>query len=572
MLTTRRVSTLKPMARSRTSARTSAAEKASWTRRAGNPGGARSEAQKLGLEVDAAPAAQPWEASGLSRVERVIVFLEALPITAGILAGERMRLLPGQRAFVEDVYGSAAVRIGVKSEPRGNGKTGLVAGLALCHLLGPEAEPRGQVFSASIDRGMAALVFADMAAIIQAVASFALRVNIQRFHKKIEVLEGAGAGSVYEALSADVRRAHSLRPSLWIYDELAQAKDGELLGNLRTAMGKTARSLGLVISTQAPDDEHPLSQLIDDGLSGLDPSIVVHLTTTPPAADPFDPATIRAVNPAFGVFLDEAVVMAEAEQARRSPVWEPKFRNLRLNQRVDADTDERLAQAADWRRCEAAIDLARLEGRPCVGALDLSSKHDLTALVLVFPDDEVETGYDVLPFFWTPAEQLHGRPPLERERLAQWIRAGHVEAIAGPIVRYRLVGEKLAELARRFDVQTIAYDRWRIEDLQAEMAELDLALPLEPFGQGHSKVMAPAIEFFTELVVTERLRHGGNPALTASVLNAEVVFDTSGNPKLDKSRARRGAVRIDGAVALVMALGMARRLAVEHVEGRLVVA
>ncbi len=559
------------MAHSSHSGKVSEAEKAKFGRRAGSPGGARSEAQKQGLAVDRTLAAQPWEAPGLTRVERVVVFLESLPITKGLLAGTPMRLLEGQRAFVQDVYGAEReVRIGVKSEPRGNGKTGLLAGLALCHLVGPESRQRGAVYSASIDRPMAALIFAEMEAIILAVPSFLVRVNIQRFNKKIEVLWGPGAGSVYEALAADVRRGMGLAPSLWIYDELAQAKDGKLLSALRTSMGKQPGSLGLVISTQAPDDEHPLSQLIDDGLTGVDPAILVHLTAAEPEANPFDPETIRAVNPALGVFLDERVVMAEAAQARRTPLWEPSFRNLRLNQRVDAAQDQRLARVVDWCACDrgAAVDLDALKGRTCYAGLDLSGKHDLTAFVLVFPTDD--NGYDIVPFFWTPQGQLAMRPPGEEERLRQWIHGGHVEAIPGPIIRYSFVARKIAEIVQRFDLQVIAYDKYRIEDLKIDLAELDLDLPLEPFTQGHSPAMAPAIEFFTECLLTQRLHHNGNPALTSSVLNAVVVPNRAGNPMLDKSRSKPGVTRIDGAVALVMALGTARRFVGEYVESRLV--
>ena len=218
----------------------------------------------------------PWLKRGLNRAERVIAFLEFLPVTKGPLAGTRMKLLDQQLAFVRAVYATDArgrrkVRIGVKSEPKGNGKTGLVAGLCLCHLLGPEAEPRGEVYSAAIDRQQAGLIFAEMEAIIYHVPEFLVRVNISRFTKRIEVMEGVGDASTYEALSADARRAHGLAPSLFAYDELAQAKDRVLLDNLINGLGKRKEALGIVISTQAPDDEHPLSQLIDDGLSGVDP-------------------------------------------------------------------------------------------------------------------------------------------------------------------------------------------------------------------------------------------------------------------------------------------------------------
>ena len=88
----------------------------------------------------------------MSRVERVIAFLEFLPITKGKLTGRKLKLLPAQRAFIEDLYGRSdaeRVRLGIFSEPRGNGKTGLIAGLELCHLLGPEAEMRGECYSAA---------------------------------------------------------------------------------------------------------------------------------------------------------------------------------------------------------------------------------------------------------------------------------------------------------------------------------------------------------------------------------------------------------------------------------------
>ena len=86
------------------------------------------------------PRALPWKKKGLSRVQRVIAFLEYTPVTKGIYAGKRMKLLPGQRKFVEAIYGRVSkdgrrkIRIAIKSEPRGNGKTGLLAGLGILPL------------------------------------------------------------------------------------------------------------------------------------------------------------------------------------------------------------------------------------------------------------------------------------------------------------------------------------------------------------------------------------------------------------------------------------------------------
>lgn len=507
----------------------------------------------------------PWKVKNLSRVDRVIRFLEWLPITKGPLAGKRMRLLKEQRDFVVEVYGDLDARglrrrrIGIKSEPKGNGKSGLCAGLVLCHLFGPESEPRGEVYSASIDRGLAGIIYAECEAVISAVPEFAARTNCQRFHKRIEVISGDGAGSTYEALSSDARGAHGRAPSLFVYDELAQAKDRELLDNLINGLGKRKEGLGLIISTQAPNDDHPLSQMIDDGLRGDDPSIFVQLLAAPPEADPFAEETWFGCNPALGRYLSVEEIRQAAHRARRMPSFEPGFRNLRLNQRVDARAEDRIVTLQVWRQGGMAVDRAALARRTCYGGLDLSGKHDLTSLVLVFPPGGQDGPFQILPFFWTPEEQLGTRVPVEQARFREWIRLNHLTPVPGPTIRFGYVATELARLRQEFDIRAIAYDRWRIDDFKQDLAEAGCDVALEPWGQGY-KDMGPAIEYFAELALTSKLQHGGHPVLTAAVANAVTISDPAGNLKIDKDRSnKRGPVRVDGAVALAMALGLAKR-------------
>src|SRR5262245_36022021 len=106
--------------------------------------------------LEALPASselQPWEAPGLSRAERVIRFVESLPCTAGQWQGTKFRLRPWQKRELRKIYrtdasGRRVVRTVCWSMGRGNGKTGLAAVLALCHLAGPEAEARGEIYAA----------------------------------------------------------------------------------------------------------------------------------------------------------------------------------------------------------------------------------------------------------------------------------------------------------------------------------------------------------------------------------------------------------------------------------------
>ena len=214
-----------------------------------------------------------------------------------------------------------------------------------------------------------------------------------------------------------------------------------------------------------------------------------------------------------------------------------------------------------WKLGNVPVDREELQGRTCYGALDLSGKHDLTALVLVFPDEDDEPSYDILPFFWTPEGQLSARRPAEHERFREWINSGFLTAVPGPTIRFGFVAAALSRLSREFEIQALGYDQWRIDDFKQDLADVDadFPVPLEPFGQGY-RSMSPAIEWFAELAITGRLRHGGHPVLTASIAGAITTSDPAGNVKLDKDRSNgRGPVRIDGAVAAVMALGIAKR-------------
>jgi phage terminase large subunit-like protein len=381
-------------------------------------------------------------------------------------------------------------------------------------------------------------------------------VNIVRHYKQIEVLEGDGKGSIYEAMSADGRKGNSLAPSLWIYDELAQVNDFELLDNLETALGKRKRSMGLIISTQAESDTHRLSQMIDDGLTREDPSIVVHLLSAPKSANPFDPKIIESVNPAFGLYLNREDVLAEAKKAQRMKVFEPQFRNKRLNQRVDFGADRRIVPADEWLACKKPVDRKALHKRKCFGGLDLSGKRDLTALVLVFPSDDPVPIYDVLAFYWTPIGFLAQRQPREEELFRAWIEQEKIIGISGPVVEYHHVADDIAALAQEFEIQCIAFDPARMDLLKPELEDAGVEVPFEKMQQGFIS-LGPAVDLLAELVLSRRLQHD-HPVLTSNVANAIVVSDAAGNLKIDKGTSNdRSPVRVDGAVSLAMALKIA---------------
>jgi phage terminase large subunit-like protein len=277
-----------------------------------------------------------------------------------------------------------------------------------------------------------------------------------------------------------------------------------------------------------------------------DPTFYGCIYAAPEDADPFDEATWHACNPALGDFRSLDEFRAEAQRVRRLPAREPSFRLLYLNQAVD--TTSRFLNARDWKACMGRVDARDLEGRACYLGLDLASTTDLTACAAWFP----ETG-DALAWFWAPAEGVEERERRDGVPYQQWVREGWLELTPGRALDRHVVARRLAEIVDRFDVRGCAYDRWRAADLRQMLADEDVRLHLVDWGQGF-KDMSPALDALETAVLNRELRHGGNPCLTFNVASAVAESDPAGGRKLAKNKS---PARIDGAVALAMALGLA---------------
>jgi phage terminase large subunit-like protein len=491
--------------------------------------------------------------TSLSRVERVIQFIELLPITSGMLAGQQFKIRPWQKSILEGIYRTdedrkRIVRQAMLTLPRKQGKTALTAALALAHLCGPEAEQRGQVYSAAADRNQAALIYNEMKAIIREVPELERRIIVRDFTKHLEDVE---TGSIYMALSADAKTKHGFSASCIIYDELAQAPDRKLYDVLMTSMGGRAEPLAIVISTQSSDPHSIMSELVDYGVQirdGIleDPTFFPVIYTAPEDADPWDEATWFACNPALGDFRSLEEMRSAALQAQRIPARETAFRLLYLNQRVS--TDSRFINKADWDACAGDIDIEALRGRPCYGGLDLSSTTDLTALVLFFPED----GGAVLPFFWVPADRLDEREQTDKVPYRQWQKAGNLQAPNGRAIDKFAIIHRLAELCSTFDIRGIAYDRWRLEDLKKLLSDEGINIPITAWGQGYQD-MGPAVDALETAILNRTIKHPRHPILTWNVSNAVVEIDPAGSRKITKEKSIE---RVDGLVSLVMAVGL----------------
>jgi phage terminase large subunit-like protein len=73
------------------------------------------------------------------------------------------------------------------------------------------------------------------------------------------------------------------------------------------------------------------------------------------------------------------------------------------------------------------------------------------------------------------------------------------------------------------------------------------------FGQGVAS-MSPALRDLEQVLLEGNLAHGGHPVLSMCVSHTVIVLDDAGNRKPSK---RKSTAKIDGLVALAMAIGVA---------------
>jgi phage terminase large subunit-like protein len=482
-----------------------------------------------------------------TRGEKVIRFIETYCLTPeGEHVGKPILLAPFQKKFIKAVYDNKhGTRRAYLSIARKNGKTALIAGILLAHLIGPEAQLNSQIISGAQSRDQAALVFNLAAKMVQLSQELSGIVRIVPSGKR---LIGLPLNVEYRALAADGTTAHGLSPILAILDEVGQVRGSQddFVDAITTAQGAHKSPLLVAISTQAASDADLFSQWLDDAEQSQDPKIVSHVYAARAGADVMDKQAWKDANPALGIFRSLPDLEEQAKQAARMPSSENTFRNLILNQRVSTVTPFISKNVWD----SNAGKLLDFGDAPVWAGLDLSARTDLTALVII---GKIAGTWHVQTHFWTPENGLSDRSKRDRQPYDVWVRQDYMHTTPGSTVDYEFVAQDIGNILSGLNVKSVAYDRWRITILKKEFDSLGIELPLVEWGQGF-KDMSPAIDTLESELLNGRIAHGNHPVLTMCAANAVISRDAAGNRKLDKHKATG---RIDGLVAMAMAFGVA---------------
>lgn len=501
----------------------------------------------------------------LDSANRVFTYFEeVLKLNGGQFEGKPFELLPWQAFVLGSLFGwkhkaddKRRFRTAYIETAKGSGKSPLAAGIGLFGLTA-DGESRAEIYAAAAKKEQASILFRDAVAMVD--LSPLLDPIFQRSGSKGKEwnLAHHRSGSFFRTLSSDKAQSGT-RPHIALLDEIHEHPDGSTVELIRSGTKFRTQPLIFMITNSGHDKHstcwhyHEYGEKVCSGMV-QDDEFFAFICGVDEGDDPLnDESCWPKANPSLEYGIPGyKYIRGQVTSAKGMPSREAEVK--RLNFCVWTEAEAPWISHEVWASCEDKTerDLSAYYGRSCWAGLDLSSTQDLTSLVLLFEPDESDPYYRLVPFFWLPKDNLRLKQEQDHVPYLMWKEQGFLETPAGSAVDKTAVLKKLAEFHALFDIQGVAYDRWRIEDLKM-LAEKDgYQLPMMvPFGQGF-KDMSPALDKFETGLLNQELRHNGHPILTWNAANAVVVKDPAGNRKVDKAKATG---RVDGIVAAIMAFG-----------------
>ncbi|WP_330681503.1 terminase large subunit [Mogibacterium kristiansenii] len=488
-----------------------------------------------------------------------VMFIEQLCHTKGTWTGKKFKLLDWQSQIIRDLFGvlkpngyrqfnTAYIEI-----PKKNGKSELAAAVALLLCCG-DGEQRAEIYGCAADRGQATIVFDVAADMVRMCPALNKRCKILTSQKRILFTP---TNSFYQVLSAEAYSKHGFNIHGVVFDELHTQPNRKLFDVMTKGSGDARMQPLYFLITTAGTDTNSICfethQKAKDILEGrkIDPTFYPVIYGAGENEDWTDPKVWLKSNPSLGETIGIDKVQAACESAKQNPGEENSFRQLRLNQWVKQAV--RWMPMEKWDACAVPVNEEMLEGRVCYGGLDLSSTTDLTSFCLVFPPEDEEEPYYVLPYFWVPEDTLDLRVKRDHVPYDVWNRQGYLETTEGNVVHYGYIEKFIERLGERFNIRDIAFDRWGATQMSQDLE--NMGFTVVPMGQGFASMSPPTKELM-KLTLEKKIAHGGHPVLRWNMDNIFIRTDPAGNIKADKAKSTE---KIDGAIAMIMALDRAIR-------------
>ncbi|WP_301211093.1 terminase large subunit, partial [Turicimonas muris] len=357
--------------------------------------------------------------------------------------------------------------------------------------------------------------------------------------------------SYFQAKSAEGSTLDGLNTHLAVIDELHAHKTRAVYDVVETSLGKRRNSLMWVITTAGFDTAgicYEVRSFVKQVLNkeAVDESQFGIIYGLDEEDDWTTTEALQKANPNWGVSVRPEIITSLQAKAMARPSAANNFKTKHLD--IWCAAASSWMDMPAWNACQRNVSLSDFEGSDCYMGLDLGAKNDLTAKVLVFPveeDDSVK--YYVFGTYYTPRSALLKS---ENSQYDGWETLGYLRVTEGAVTDFNQIEEDILEDCSRFNVKAVAYDPWQATQLATRLTDNDV--PMVEYRNTVQNMSDP-MKWLEALVQDGRLIHEEDPALTWMIGNVVAKRDFKDNIFPRKEIYEN---KIDGAVALIMALGM----------------
>jgi phage terminase large subunit-like protein len=499
-------------------------------------------------------------------------FSEKLPHVKGKWAGKKLKLEPHQVFIQCCIWGWVKKKDGKRRFnrayvciPRKNGKS-VDAATAGLYMLAADGEIGAEIYSGATSEKQALEVFRP---------AWQMANNTPAFREHFGVsLSGnpKNPTSIYRL--SDMSRFEPLigkpgdgaSPHCAIVDEYHEHKTSDQYDTMDTGMGAREQPLMFVITTAGTDTSSPCYDLQLRAVKVLDGTIedetfFAIVFGIDPEDDWKDYEVWKKANPNYGI----SIMPDYLERKYKETMTDASKQNINLCKHLNVWMNAGVAwmNMAKWAACcDNSLKLDDFKGSNCYAALDLASKIDICALVLLF---EFEKGFAVFGKYYLPEEtvQLAGN-----DHYVKWVKEGYIIETPGARTDFKYIEDDLKAIHAEFPILELAYDPREATYLINNVMEWIEPDPQNPrvcieISQGPALMSEPMKEVEAQ-IYANTLWHNGDPVLTWMMGNVvKKQGRNSGPVKYYYPTKEKNEFKIDGAVSLIMAMSRAM-LRAEH--------
>ncbi len=489
--------------------------------------------------------------------DRPVNFIQKLKQYQGKWAGQYLILEEWQKFFLYGIYGwkykgtnKRVVRHARLEISRKNGKSTLIAGLALYHLIA-EGKGASEVDIVALTRQQSKILF-DMCSAI----SKRMDPGSKHIHQTINRVKYPKYDSFIQVLASESAAIDGYSSSVAVMDEGHNQKDSKLFDVLLSSQAARENPLSILITSAGyllngfyytdvrPNVINMLNGVVEqDSLFGL----IYTLDEDDSIED--ESVWIKA-NPNLGVsvsvdYLRDRISMIKSQPSSRVDVETKNFDLWKQSSEVWIP-DSYIMNSFE------NVDLSKLKGEECFGGIDLASVSDLTAVSIMFPPNENRDYYPDKFIFksycFLPEESIENSP--NRELYKKAINVKHLLKTPGNCTDYEYILKLLLDINENTPINDIAYDSWN--STQFCISATDSGLPMTPFSQSIGNFNKCTREF-ERLILSDKVIIDANVMTRFCFQNATLKTDFNENAKPVKPSKDQ---KIDLVIAMLQSLGI----------------